>query len=268
MENILFRQTFRGFDRRQVLEYIDNLSAQMSRQADDYSDIQKGLEAQIHALSQQLSENQDSLAISRDTAEKLKEELDCLKQDNIELKKQINTYRNIILEKDREIAQIKSDYNRLSGRAQALEIENADWKSKQDEIAACMVEASVRAREIINRATQHAEKTKAEFDANAAGLMEKVADVKVEISRLEQQLEDSFSKLSAAMENMDKASTVIENQVIDYRNKVDKIDRFTYNTQETSTEKPKNPLEEKNRPDIKKTLTDSVLDTITKLLEK
>lgn len=262
MENILFRQTFRGFDRRQVLEYIDNLSAQMTQQADDYSNMQKGLETEIQSLSDQLSENKENLALSREISAKLKEELDYLKQNNVELKRQINSYRNMILEKDREISRIKQNYNKLSSHKDDLEKENAQWKAKQDEIASCMVEASVRAREIIEQATRQAEKTKAEFDANAANLMDKVADVKSEIARLETQLEESFSKLSTAMENMDKASTVIENQVMEYRTKVDKIDTSVQYIPEEKTELPK------PKAAVKKTLTDSVLDTITRLLEK
>ena len=175
----------------------------------------------------------------------------------------------MILERDREISQIKSNYNELSDRADSLEKENADWKSKQDEIAACMVEANVRAKEIIERATKQAEQTKAEFDANAAELMGKVADVRGEISRLEQQLEESFSKLSTAMENMDKASSVIESQVMEYRTEVDKIDDFTQDIQEApKVEINVKPVQPKAKAVTKKTLTDSVLDTITKLLEK
>jgi len=266
MENILFRQTFRGFDRRQVLEYIDNLSAQMSQQAENYTEIQKGLEEQIHSLSTRLSENKENLNMSVEQSAKLGEELDYLKQNNVELKRQINAYRNLILEKDREISQIKSNYNQLSDHAQQLETENDRWKAKQDEIAACMVEASVRAKEIINRATMEAAQKKAEFDANAADLMGKVTEVKSEISRLETQLEESFARLSTAMENMDKASTVIENQVMEYRAKVDKVDDFAQNIRQVPAQQVKAVAKPKAVP--KKTLTDSVLDTITKLLEK
>jgi len=65
------------------------------------------------------------------------------------------------------------------------------------------------------------------------------------------------------MENMDKASTVIENQVMEYRTKVDKIDtsvQYIPDEEKTAPSKPKAA--------VKKTLTDSVLDTITRLLEK
>ena len=217
MENILFKQSFRGFDRNQVLEYIDNLSDQMSRQAENYTEIQKGLEEEIRTLTDKLSATGENLTDSNEKLQELSIHLAGLKKDNVELKKQINTYRNMILERDREISQIKINYNELSQQRDQLEKENADWKSKQDEIAACMVEASVRAKEIITRANEEAQRTKAEFDVNAANLMDKVADVKSEISRLEQQLEESFEKLSTAMENMDKASSVIEEKVAEHR---------------------------------------------------
>ena len=59
----------------------------------------------------------------------------------------------MIQERDKEISEIKINYNRLTDRKDRLEEENAQWKARQDEIAACMVEANLRAKEIINRAT-------------------------------------------------------------------------------------------------------------------
>ena len=272
MENILFKQSFRGFDRNQVLEYIDDLSDQMSRQAENYTEIQKGLEEEIRTLTDKLSQTGENLNISKEKVQELSRNLAGLRQDNIELKKQVNTYRNMILERDREISRIKINYNQLSEQRDQLEKENSDWKSKQDEIAACMVEASVRAKQIISRANEEAKRTKAEFDANAADLMDKVADVKGEIARLEEQLEQSFAKLSTAMANMDKASSVIENQVSDYRKQVGEMDKFTPVKEEKTAPvpapavKPVAPAKPQQQP--KKSLTDSVLDTISRLLEK
>lgn len=268
MENILFKQSFRGFDRTQVLEYIDGLSNEMSQQAENYNQIQKGLEEEIRTLSEKLSLTGENLNISQEKVTELTINLAGIKQDNIQLKKQVNTYRSMLLAKDKEISEIKQNYNRLSEKKDMLEKENADWKSRQDEIAACMVEASVRAKQIINRATEEARRTKAEFDANAADLMGKVKDVKTEISRLEQQLERSFAQLSTAMENMDKASTVIENQVNDYITEVDMLDVSVESAETPSPAPVAKPAPAKQTAPAKKSLTDSVLDTISKLLEK
>ena len=185
-----------------------------------------------------------------------------IKKDNVDLKNQINTYRHMVWEKDKEISEIKINYNQLSADKKNLEAENAQWKSKQDEIAACMVEAQVRAKRIIADAHKQAERAQAEFTANAANLMDKVTDVKGEIARLEEQLESSFAKLSTAMQNMDKASGAIENQVKEYQSKVENLEVVSVD-EESKDEKIVDEAAA-----IKKSLTESVLETISKLLEK
>ncbi len=265
MENVLFKQTFRGFDRRQVLDYIDNISAEMTKQADEYNNIQKGLEEQIHTLSQKLFESKDNLALSRESIRELTEEIENLKGQNSQLKSRVGSYRTMIMERDKEIARVKAEYTRISEKSAQLEEENRIWKQKQDEIAACMVEANLRAKRIIDGANRAAEKTKAEFDQNAANLMDKVKDVRGEISRLEAQLEESFNKLSTAMDNMDKASHIIEEQVGEYKDKVSLLD--TPLQEDTALPQPVHAIPNA-RPVVKKTLTESMLDTITRLLEK
>ena len=90
MENILFKQSFRGFDRNQVLEYIDGLSNEMSRQAENYNKIQKGLEEEIRTLSDKLSLTGENLNVSQEKVVQLAKNLEEIKQDNIELKNQIS----------------------------------------------------------------------------------------------------------------------------------------------------------------------------------
>lgn len=269
MENILFKQSFRGFDRQQVLEYIDNLSNEMSQQAENYTKIQQELECEIQVLSDKLSENSDKLNVSQGMISELSKDLDQLKKNNVDLKSQINTYRNMILERDREISNIKTSYNKLTEHKETLEQENKDWKSKQDEIAACMVEASVRAKQIISDAEHQAQQTKNELNENAVHLMDKVTDMKSEIVRLEEQLESSFSKLSTALDNMEKAGNVIENQIKDYQERVETLDVVKISEDITESEEKSNvTVQKSNCLENKKSLTETVLDTISKLLEK
>lgn len=269
MENVLFKQSFMGFDRRQVLEYINHLSARAKADADACAKAQKDLELEIRSLSEKLSQSDANLQVTQQDKEKMSDELETLKRNSSDLKKRINIYRNLITEKDKEISQIKAEYNTLSRENEKLSQENRQWKTKQDEIASCMVEASVRAKQIIEQANRQAQQTKAEFDNNAGQLMAKVADMKIEISRLEQQLEVSFEKLSDAMHNMDSAATNIENQVKEYRRQVSDLD-MPFATVDEPIVKPEilhsSFSPEKIQP--KKTLTESVLDTISKLLEK
>ena len=51
MENVLFKQSFMGFDRTQVLKYIDELSSRMNENAENFQKAQSELESQIETLS-------------------------------------------------------------------------------------------------------------------------------------------------------------------------------------------------------------------------
>lgn len=261
MENIFFKQSFMGFDRSQVLEYINNLIQEMHQQADDYEDKVHTLERDIDDFTKQLADCQESLAISSESSQKLAREVDSLKQTNSQLRERTKTYVETIKERNKELALVKEDCNRLSRRAFRLEQENRQWKSKQDEIATCLVEASVRAKQIIERANAKAAISKRQFDRNASGLMTRVVDVRAEIARLEKQLEESFQKLSQAMRNMDAAGSLIESQIQDYQNRVQRLDKTKVDVSLDEGEIPEEPK-------AKKTLTDSVLDSISKLLDR
>ena len=86
----MFNQSLFGFDRGQVLKYIDDMSAQMSRQAREYAKKQTDLQEEIEKLSGQVSRISDEFNISAENADKLKNDLQILKQNNDELKRQVS----------------------------------------------------------------------------------------------------------------------------------------------------------------------------------
>lgn len=268
MDNVLFRQSFMGFDRRQVLDYISVLSVQADAKAKEREQLQKSLEEQIADLTGKLEQAQKDYKVSEMEKRRIAEELIKLKSDSDGLKKQVSEYRNAVFEKNRELAQIKKELSRSDAEKRRLAEENRQWKEKQDRIAACMVEASARAEKIVRRAQRQAERTKAQLDSNAGRLMDKVADMKNEISQLEKQLESSFEKLSVAMKNMDTAATNIESQVQQYHRQVRRMDEgmnFSIPSG-LETESTYTAAGEKFSP--RKTLTETVLETISKLLDK
>ena len=264
----MFNQSLFGFDRSQVLKYIDDMSAQMSRQAREYAKKQTDLQEEIEKLSGQVSRISDEFSISAENADKLKNDLQILKQNNDELKRQVSLYRAMITERDTQIELVKGDISAARERQKALADENARWKSKQDEIAACMVEAHMRAKEIIQSADEEAARRKRQFNDNAARLLDKVEDFKVEIADLERQLNDSFEKLNTAMRNMDKAGNIIENQVKEYQRGIRTIDIVKPDDREIAGEKHTYAAVKPVAKAGKKTLTDAVLDSISKLLDR
>lgn len=272
MDNVVFKQSVMGFNRTQVLEYIDTLVKQLKEQETEYTNKQLALEEEIDRLSSKCDENKQDLTLTVDKIKELSVELEYFKKNNEELKLQIDHYKNLILTKDGEIVALKRDGFALKTRCDLLAAENESWKKRQDKIGEYLIEAEVKAESIVKEAEAKAKETKKSMEAQAAKLSRDVVDLKGEISRVEAQLEQSFAKLQKAMETMDSSARTIEEQVDSYKNKIESI--------KTRVDDEGNPVASKDkkvaslsdtyaikaRPVQKKSLTDNVLETIAKII--
>lgn len=273
MDNVVFKQSVMGFNRTQVLEYIDTLVKQLKEQENEYTQKQKELEDEISSLSAKCAENKQDLALTVDKIKELSIELDYFKKNNAELKTQIDHYKNLILTKDGEIVSLKKDAFALKTRCELLTAENESWKKRQDKIGECLIEANMKAEEIVRNAEAEAEQVKQQMVEQTQALKGDVINLKEEIARVEAQLEQSFAKLQHAMETMDSSSRTIEQQVDEYKAKIEAIET------ESKAELPKAQSKDKKVASLadtyavkvpakpaKKSLTESVLDTIAKII--
>ena len=273
MDNVVFKQSVMGFNRTQVLEYIDTLVKQLKEQENEYTYKQRELESEISALSAKCAENKQDLALTVDKIKELSIELDYFKKNNAELKTQIDYYKNLILTKDGEIVSLKKETFSLKTRCELLSAENEGWKKRQDKIGECLIEANIKAEEIIRNAEKQAEQTKQALADEAQKLSGDVINLKDEIARVEAQLEQSFAKLQTAMATMDTSARTIEQQVDEYKTKIDAIETESKPLQTKSVNKDKKvasladtyAVKVPSKP-VKKSLTDSVLDTIAKII--
>ena len=263
MNNVVFKQSVMGFNRTQVLEYIDTLVKQLKEQENEYTQKQKELEDEISSLSAKCAENKQDLALTVDKIKELSIELDYFKKNNAELKTQIDHYKNLILTKDGEIVSLKKDTFALKTRCELLTAENESWKKRQDKIGECLIEANMKAEEIVRNAEAEAEQVKQQMVEQTQVLKGDVVNLKEEIARVEAQLEQSFAKLQHA----------IEQQVDEYKAKIEAIET------ESKSELPKAQSKDKKVASLadtyavkvpakpaKKSLTESVLDTIAKII--
>ena len=272
MDNVVFKQSVMGFNRTQVLEYIDTLVKQLKDQETEYTNKQLALEEEIDRLSSKCAENKQDLTLTVDKIKELSVELEYFKKNNEELKNQIDYYKNLILTKDGEIVNLKKDNFALKTRCELLTADNDNWKKRQNKIGECLIEAEMKAEAIVKAAEEKAEATKKSLEEQAAKLSRDVVDLKDEIGRVEAQLEQSFAKLQKAMETMDSSAKTIEEQVDSYKNKIDKIKTRVDDegTPVASKDKKVASLSDtyaiKARPVQKKTMTDNILDTIAKII--
>ena len=95
MDNVVFKQSVMGFNRTQVLEYIDTLVKQLKEQETEYTNKQLALQDEIDRLSSKCAENKQDLTLTVDKIKELSVELEYFKKNNEELKNQIDYYKNL-----------------------------------------------------------------------------------------------------------------------------------------------------------------------------
>ena len=265
MNNIVFDQSLMGFNRTQVLEYIDTLVKQLKDQEQEYTKKQQELSEEVSSLSSQCNEHKQELTYAAEKVEKLNRQIEEFKNDNFQLQAQVDKYKTLIGAKDTEIADLKKNAFSLKTRCELLTAENELWKKRQDKIGECLIEANMKAEEIINSAKQEAEQTKQSIINQTVNLSGNVINLKEEISRVERQLEQSFTELQSAIENLDSSADAIRRQVDSFKTKAEAVDTSGKLIEEKNIDTYRAVSAVKN---VRKTLTDSVLDTITKILDK
>lgn len=272
MDNVVFKQSVMGFNRTQVLEYIDTLVKQLKDREDEYAQKQQEYQQEIESLTSKCQENKQDLTLTVDKIKELSVELEYFKNNNTELKNQIEHYKNLLLTKDGELIEVKRENFSLKTRCDLLAADNDSWKKRQDKIGECLIEAQIKADEIIAQAHWQAEETQKAMAEQASKLSKDVTDLKGEIARVEAQLEQSFAKLQKAMETMDSSAKTIEEQVDSYKAKIDDMDTSVVEPKYAKPAEKRKPQHTvgtyavKMKPAQKKTLTDSVLDTIAKII--
>ncbi|MEG2929810.1 MAG: hypothetical protein RR846_09735, partial [Oscillospiraceae bacterium] len=128
MENVVFTQSLMGFNRAQVLEYIDAIVKQLKDQEIEYTQKQERLQQEVDSLSEKCAENKEDLTLTVEKIQELSEEVEYFKKNNFELKNQIDHYRNLILTKDGEIISLKKDASTFKAQCEKLSAVNSEWK--------------------------------------------------------------------------------------------------------------------------------------------
>lgn len=270
MSNVVFKQSIMGFNREQVLEYIDTLVKQLKDCEEEYVQKQHQLQQEIENLSADCDENRQKLTSTIDKINKLEDELKYFKNNNAELKSQIDYYKNLLLAKDSEMVTVKRENFSLKTRCELLAKDNENWKKRQDKIGQCLIDAQVKAEEIVSNACAEAEQKKQSIEKQAAKLSGDVDNLKFEIAKVEQQLEQSFGKLQKAMQMMETSAKSIEEQVDEYKSKTEKLSIDFVEDDDVKTCSNSSAAKNVHTTAVfsktKKSLTENMLETISKIL--
>ncbi len=261
MEKEVFKQSLLGFDRNQVIKYIDDLLKELKEKEIEYIKKQEELTNEIELLKASINQNETEFLKAKESAQILKEEIDKANKQNKELEEKLSKYREFIFLKEDAYNNLKLKYDEKDTEISKIIKENQHWKDRQEEISSTLVEARLKAKDIVLEAKEEANNIKLKFCEDANGLAKDFINVRSSIEDMEKQLEMSFTKVKNAINLIDKSSGDIQDKIINYSINIDDFGKdsrqYTYKKEGFKSKKEEKP-----------TLIENILESISNLLEK
>ncbi len=261
MEKEVFKQSLLGFDRTQVINYIDDLLKQIKTKEEEYMQKQEELENEIKLLQSSIDENENEYEEAKEAVELLKKGILDAAKNNQVLEEKLSKCKEFIILRENEYIKVKSKLDNSNEEIGKVIAENDYWKARQKEISTTLIDARLKANDIISEAKEEAVVIKEKLHEDAKGLAKEFMGVKRSIEDIESQLEQSFLKVKNAISLIDKSSEVIQ----------DKITSYSYSIEELGETPQKNTYKKQintQKKETKHTLLENLLDNISNLLDK
>ncbi len=263
MEKEIFKQSIMGFDRSQVIKYIDDLLREMTEKEIEYKNKQEELEKEIKLLQNSIGKNDTELLEAKEAVELLKKGIIEAAKNNQGLQEKLSKYKEFIILKETAYTELKEKHDSKTEEIEKIHNENEYWKLRQEEISTTLIEAKLTAKEIVNDANNKAEEIKNKFKEDADNLSKEFVGVKRSIEDIEKQIEASFSKVSGAISLIDKSSEELEERIKNYSLNTNNLGQNIENTVYNN-----NPTKAKPKRQAKTSLLENVLESISSLLDK
>lgn len=213
-EQAIFKsQTFGGFNKEEVLKYIDKMSA-------EHSEEQEKSNAEIAALSSEVAEKAEKLSAAESNLEELEKKYDeimaayeelrqhylMLKEhsDNIEAENEKLLTR---LEKTEKELAIEKEMNAQLGEKVANEERKSEERAAQERrIMAAIDDANDSTKLMLANAKSGAQSIIAEAQNSAEGINSEIDSFKSEIEKTKSFMEDSLAVLVQRLEYIAKSA--------------------------------------------------------------
>lgn len=176
MDNHIFRSALSGFNRQDVMEYIERSQKQSEEAA-------ARLEAQVQQLRQESGEARQALeecAAERETLSRQLEDMTLRythAKNNWEAQTQAkDSFRQDVVQRDQAVRELTEENQRLFRRVQELEEQIEAARLEKERVAQLELDAHRRADDILAQARSCAADTTADADAQARAAVEEAQE--------------------------------------------------------------------------------------------
>ncbi len=198
-EQGLFKTVFSGFDKKAVLQYVQDMNEKANQAQDELMQQIQTLEESKKALQDQLKQQQDQLARQEEENNLQKSKISELTSSMNTLSFRLEKQVQLTDEKDREL-KIQQESNRQL----KFKVESLEYKSrKYDEVALEIGETLADAR---HNAAQITDKAKIEVNETAEKMQTELCSFQDELKQLKRQMLESMDKIRLRLEQMEQAA--------------------------------------------------------------
>lgn len=208
-----FKTSLFGFQKAEVLSYIEKLSGENSA-------AQKQLNEQIAALEEKLaageSERGEVMEKVQEACIQLKEEQEHRKEAQAHCEKteeELREMRERMMAREQELVMLRSEKSRAEERLAQMEETVLASKEKEKEVSAAIIGAQQAADSIVAGAKKEACAQKAELAKTAQDIGETVQRLKQELSQVENRIDLAFGAMRDATAEIELAVAQVDQRV-------------------------------------------------------
>ena len=201
-EQGLFKTVFSGFDKKAVLQYIQELSEQAGKAREELEGQLREKEEQIASLQSQLQEKEEQIAGLSADCELYKSRISELNGTQSSLSFRLEKQVQLTDEKDREL-KIQQESNRqLQFKVESLEYKSRRYDEVAQEIGATLADARHNAAQISEQARTEANEMARRLSGELNAFRQEVSGMKSqmlgEMERLMDQVRGRLERLEEA----------------------------------------------------------------------
>ena len=193
MDHQFRNAVFGGFNRQDVLDYLEKTSAENAQRQQELQQKLEAAEEERRQLSAKTTEQEEQLAILRRDRDQLKEQLEQVQQA-------LNSSQAREEAQEEALAALRQERDTFKSRAEALEPDAAAYEAIKERTAGVELEAHCRAQNVLNQADAQAKELRRNME-------QWIGRVELEYDALRSEVE---STVSHAADRLEKAGKCLE----------------------------------------------------------
>ena len=244
----------------------------------EYQKNNEELTQELQDLSVSLSQNYESLVAEKRKVDDFSREIKYYRQENYKLKLKIEQLNKSLDDKDLKLQSLDKKLKKAQDEKDYLNQQVDDIELAKIQAQGYIDQAKIQAKQIVQHADIQAAQKRMQFKQESQELANSAALYKANINNIEAHLEESFVTLKKIISDMERSTQLMQSNFESYSSGSPVVNSYE-TAQIHSIENQRNQIEKTQeiilKPKVKvevkqskKNLAESILDSLSKLIEK